>query len=106
MDPHQHQPIGQADETSPPPSNTATTSCRCCGGPTTCPPPPAWSDISPPPPYRPIRAPAINLPPSNSQQAIILAPVPQAQKTPVVSPPYLFQIPVKRIQTRRHSPFP
>ena len=99
MDPHQHQPIGQADETSPPPSNTATTSCRCCGGPTTCPPPPAWSDISPPPSYRPIRAPAINLPPSNSQQAIILAPVPQAQKTPVVSPPYLFQIPVKRIQT-------
>lgn len=99
MDPHQHQPIGQADETSPPPSNTAATSCRCCGGPTTCPPPPAWSDISPPPPYRPIRAPAINLPPSNSQQAIILAPVPQAQKTPVVSPPYLFQIPVKRIQT-------
>lgn len=99
MDPHQHQPIGQADETSPPPSNTAATSCRSCGGPTTCPPPPAWSDISPPPPYRPIRAPAINLPPSNSQQAIILAPVPQAQKTPVVSPPYLFQIPVKRIQT-------
>lgn len=99
MDPHQHQPIGQADETSPPPSNTAATSCRCCGGPTTCPPPPAWSDISPPPSYRPIRAPAINLPPSNSQQAIILAPVPQAQKTPVVSPPYLFQIPVKRIQT-------
>ena len=99
MDPHQHQPIGQTDETSPPPSNTAATSCRCCGGPTTCPPPPAWSDISPPPSYRPIRAPAINLPPSNSQQAIILAPVPQAQKTPVVSPPYLFQIPVKRIQT-------
>ena len=99
MDPHQHQPIGQSDETSPPPSNTAATSCRCCGGPTTCPPPPAWSDISPPPSYRPIRAPAINLPPSNSQQAIILAPVPQAQKTPVVSPPYLFQIPVKRIQT-------
>ncbi|RVW65380.1 putative serine/threonine-protein phosphatase 2A activator 2 [Vitis vinifera] len=83
MDPHQHQPIGQADETSPPPSNTAATSCRCCGGPTTCPPPPACPTSLRHPPTRPIRAPAINLPPSNSQQAIILAPVPQARRPPL-----------------------
>ncbi|KAL6970141.1 hypothetical protein U1Q18_047353 [Sarracenia purpurea var. burkii] len=75
--------------------------CADCGAPTTYSPPPSWSDISPPPIYRPIRAPAINLPPNyNPQQAIILAPVPHAQKVPAVSPPYLFESPVKRI----HSP--
>lgn len=99
MDPHQHQPVGQAEETSLPTSNTAATSCRHCGGPTTCPSPPAWSELSPPPTYRPIRAPAVNISPTKSQQAIILAPVPQARKTPVVSPPYQFQAPVKRIQS-------
>ncbi|XP_059633341.1 uncharacterized protein LOC132276094 [Cornus florida] len=80
-----------------PPHSAATTCCKC-GGPTGFPPPPS---CSPPPTYRPIRAPAINLPPdANPQQAIILAPVPQSQKVPILSPPYHFQTPTKQI----HSP--
>ncbi|KAK9930476.1 hypothetical protein M0R45_027513 [Rubus argutus] len=60
-------------------------------------PPPSWPDNSPPPNYRPIRAPAINLPPNNnSQQAIILAPVPQAKSVPPISPPFNFQTPSKK----------
>ncbi|XAR53179.1 Peptidylprolyl isomerase [Bertholletia excelsa] len=77
--------------------------CVNCGGPTCYPPPPSWSssDVSPPPAYRPIRAPAVNIPPNrNPREAIILAPVPQAQKVPTVSPPFQFQSPTKRI----HSP--
>ncbi|XP_010543879.1 PREDICTED: serine/threonine-protein phosphatase 2A activator-like [Tarenaya hassleriana] len=75
--------------------------CANCGGPTTCDPQPptSWPEMSPPPNYVPIRAPAINLPPKNSQ-AIILAPVPHAEKVPLISPPYHFECPVKRI----HSP--
>ncbi|XP_010538936.1 PREDICTED: serine/threonine-protein phosphatase 2A activator-like [Tarenaya hassleriana] len=75
--------------------------CVNCGGPTAdAPQPPtSWPDMSPPPVYRPIRAPAINLPPNNSQ-AIILAPVPHAEKVSGVSLPYNFECPVKRI----HSP--
>nr|GEU30013.1 serine/threonine-protein phosphatase 2A activator [Tanacetum cinerariifolium] len=76
-----------------------TTTCVNCGGATAFPPPPAWSDTSPPPVYRPIRAPAINLPHHNTQQTIIMTPVPQAQKVPVVSPPYEFQTPVKVIHS-------
>uniref|UniRef100_A0A2N9F9F5 Serine/threonine-protein phosphatase 2A activator n=1 Tax=Fagus sylvatica TaxID=28930 RepID=A0A2N9F9F5_FAGSY len=100
MEPHDHQ---HSPPTSPPSSTTTTTSSTCCkcGGPTAfAAPPPTWSEISPPPTYRPIRAPAINIPPNNhSQQAIILAPVPQSQKVPLVSPPYHFQIPTKIIQS-------
>ncbi|XP_024984860.1 serine/threonine-protein phosphatase 2A activator [Cynara cardunculus var. scolymus] len=86
----------------PPPQSyhEHTTACVNCGGPTSFPPPPSWSDNSPPPFYRPIRAPAINLPPNNNaQQTIILTPVPQAQKVPVVSPPYHFQTPTKMIHS-------
>nr|XP_043621125.1 serine/threonine-protein phosphatase 2A activator [Erigeron canadensis] len=74
--------------------------CVSCGGPTAFPPPPSWSESSPPPVYRPIRAPAVNLPPNNNiQQTIILTPVPQAQKVQVVSPPYNFQTPTKMIHS-------
>ncbi|KAL7605374.1 uncharacterized protein LOC111886219 [Lactuca sativa] len=77
-----------------------TSACVNCGGPTSFPPPPTWSETSPPPVYRPIRAPAINLPPNNNaQQTIILTPVPQAQKVSVVSPPYHFQTPTKIIHS-------
>ncbi|CAA0394211.1 unnamed protein product [Arabidopsis thaliana] len=75
--------------------------CTNCGGPTISEAPPplaSFPEMSPPPNYRPIRAPAINLP--HNSQAIILSPVPHAEQVPVVSPPYHFQSPVKRI----HSP--
>lgn len=79
-----------------------STTCVNCGGPTAFPPPPiSWPDSSPPPAYIPIRAPAINLPPnSNPQQTIMLTPVPQSQKVPVLTPPCPFQIPVKRINSQ------
>ncbi|KAK3001536.1 hypothetical protein RJ639_021079 [Escallonia herrerae] len=82
--------------------NNTTVTCINCGGPTSFPPPPLpFSDTSPPPTYRPIRAPAVNLPPNtNTKQAILLTPVPQAQKTPVVSPPCHFQTPTKRIHSQ------
>ncbi|KDP41406.1 hypothetical protein JCGZ_15813 [Jatropha curcas] len=94
---HQHQDSSPNSPTaSSPPCTTST--CVKCGGPTAYPPPPqSWPEMSPPPTYRPIRAPAINLPPNNSQ-AIILAPVPQSQKVPTISPPYNFQSPSKKIQ--------
>ncbi|KAF5456149.1 hypothetical protein F2P56_025660 [Juglans regia] len=99
MECHDHEDSPKSAQTPFPPS-TATSTCCKCGGPTTFAPPPPFSEISPPPIYRPIRAPAINLPPNNpSQQAIILAPVPQSQKVPLVSPPYHFQVPNKRIQS-------
>ncbi|CAN6479998.1 unnamed protein product [Victoria cruziana] len=77
-----------------PHSDTGSDSEVCaCGRPL------AW--MAPPPSqsqYRPIRAPAIPSTP-NSAQSIILAPVPQAQKVPVLSPPFQFRPPVKRIQS-------
>ncbi|KAF3445874.1 hypothetical protein FNV43_RR11051 [Rhamnella rubrinervis] len=89
---------------SPPPVSstniTVPTCCKCGAATAFAAPPPSFSEVSPPPNYRPIRAPAINLPPNNNtQQAIILAPVPQSQKVPVVSPPFHFQAPSKRIQS-------
>ncbi|KAK4795602.1 hypothetical protein SAY86_027928 [Trapa natans] len=65
--------------------------------------PQGFPGISPPPTYRPIRAPSINLSPDSyrsQQQAIMLAPVPQPQRVTLVSLPYDFQVPTKRI----HSP--
>ncbi|XP_028771819.1 serine/threonine-protein phosphatase 2A activator [Neltuma alba] len=95
---HHHSPKSPQSPSSPT-STVSTGTCCKCGGPTTFPPPPpSWSESSPPPTYRPIRAPAIP-PDTNTQRAIILAPVPQAQKVPVVSPPYCFQIPSKKIQS-------
>ncbi|KAI4307415.1 hypothetical protein L6164_030607 [Bauhinia variegata] len=93
MEPHDHQQHC--------PKSPQTTSLPPTTGTTFAPPPPSpsWSEISPPPTDRPIRAPAIP-PDTNSQRAIILAPVPQAQKVSVVSPPYHFQTPSKKI----HSP--
>ncbi|PON70028.1 Phosphotyrosyl phosphatase activator, PTPA [Trema orientale] len=101
MEPHDHQHSPKSPQTPslPLPSSSAAPTCFKCGGATTLEPPPAWSEISPPPNYRPIRAPAINVPPNHSQQAIILAPVPQSQKVPVVTPPFHFQTPSKRIQS-------
>ncbi|GKV09374.1 hypothetical protein SLEP1_g20885 [Rubroshorea leprosula] len=89
---------------SPSTTTSSTGTCCNCGGPTSFAPPPqsptGWPELSPPPNYRPVRAPAINLPPNNNSQAIILAPVPQSQKVPTISPPFLFQSPSKKI----HSP--
>ncbi|XP_065881385.1 uncharacterized protein [Euphorbia lathyris] len=96
-DPHHHHHNDDSATASPQSCTSGT--CVKCGGPTTFPPPPqnSWPEMSPPPAYRPIRAPAINAP--HNTQAIILAPVPQAQKVPTVSPPYHFQIPSKKIQS-------
>lgn len=73
------------------------TTCVNCGGAASFQRP----DSSPPlTAYRPIRAPAINLPPNhNTQQTIIMTPVPQSQKVNLVSPPYHFHIPTKIIQS-------
>uniref|UniRef100_A0A5B7C2Q7 Serine/threonine-protein phosphatase 2A activator n=1 Tax=Davidia involucrata TaxID=16924 RepID=A0A5B7C2Q7_DAVIN len=109
MEPLQNSPPEMEEPPPPQPpivhnhthTHTSATCCNC-GGPTAFPPPPpSWSDVSPPPTYRPIRAPAINLPPNfNPQQAIILAPVPQSQQVPIVSPPYHFQTPTKKIHSQ------
>ncbi|XP_030946813.1 serine/threonine-protein phosphatase 2A activator [Quercus lobata] len=99
---HQHSPLKSPSSPTSTTTTTTTTAATCCncGAPTSYAPPPTWSDTSPPPNYRPIRAPAINLPPSShTQQAIILAPVPHSQKVPLVSPPYHFQTPAKKIQS-------
>ncbi|MED6123115.1 hypothetical protein PIB30_046217 [Stylosanthes scabra] len=96
---HRHHLQNQDTSSASPP---ITGTCCKCGGPTTFPPPPpgpAFSEISPPPTYRPIRAPAVP-PDPDSKRAIVLAPVPQSQKVPVAQPPYSFQSPAKRI----HSP--
>ncbi|XP_021900560.1 serine/threonine-protein phosphatase 2A activator isoform X2 [Carica papaya] len=107
MEPPQdhHSEDQHSPKTPPQPANArAPSCCRNCGGPTTYDPSPqqptGFPGISPPPNYRPIRAPAINLPPNHNTQAIILAPVPQAQRVPTVSAPYQFQAPSKRI----HNP--
>ncbi|KAF5812013.1 putative peptidylprolyl isomerase [Helianthus annuus] len=78
------------------------TTCINCGGATTYPPPP-FSETSPPPVYRPIRAPAIPISPThNVQQTIIMTPVPHAEKVPVISPPHHFQTPTKIISSDDH----
>lgn len=90
---HDHESSPSA---STPPSSGST--CRNCGGPTCRPSPPTpapWTEVSPPPAYRPIRAPAINAPMNTA--AIVLAPVPQPLPVPVATPPYNFQVPSKRI---------
>ncbi|KAJ9146454.1 hypothetical protein P3X46_028721 [Hevea brasiliensis] len=95
---HHHRDPSKSPTASPPSCTTST--CVKCGGPTSFPSPPlsSWPEMSPPPTYRPIRSPAINLP-SNNSQAIILAPVPQSQKVLTISPPYKFQFPSKKIQS-------
>ncbi|KAJ8762454.1 hypothetical protein K2173_007893 [Erythroxylum novogranatense] len=94
-----HQP--KQHPNSPATSSTPCTANICvkCGGPTSYPPPPqdSLSATSPTPMYPPIRSPAVNFPPNNSSQAIILAPVPKSRKVPTISPPYNFQSPSKRI---------
>ncbi|RDX61853.1 Serine/threonine-protein phosphatase 2A activator, partial [Mucuna pruriens] len=95
-DSHQHHHHHHNDQPSSSPPTTGT--CCKCGGPTTYAPPYPTPSISPPPTYRPIRAPAIP-PDPNSTRAIMLAPIPQAQRVPVAVPPYHFQTPTKRIQT-------
>jgi serine/threonine-protein phosphatase 2A activator len=95
---HEHHNTPNTSQSQSPPT---TGTCCKCGGPTTFAPPPvspSFSEISPPPTYRPIRAPAIP-PDPNTQRAIMLAPVPQPQHVPIASPPFHFQIPIKRIQT-------
>ncbi|KAF5739747.1 hypothetical protein HS088_TW12G00957 [Tripterygium wilfordii] len=90
------------DDSPKSPTSSSAGTCIKCGGSTAVAPPPtiSWSEISPPPIYRPIRAPAVNLPDAQTrQQTIILAPVPQSRKVDVVSPPYEFQAPSKKIQS-------
>uniref|UniRef100_A0A7C8Z9S3 Serine/threonine-protein phosphatase 2A activator n=1 Tax=Opuntia streptacantha TaxID=393608 RepID=A0A7C8Z9S3_OPUST len=103
----------QGRNPSPPQAQTAppfpaTGTCCKCGGPTAFAPPPtpyspsSSSEISPPPSYRPIRYPAVNVAPdvaSRAQQTIILTPIPQPQQVPILSPPYRFETPVKRISS-------
>lgn len=98
---HHHQPPKSPETLTPSTTTIAAPTCCKCGATTAmAAPPPSWPDNSPPPNYRPIRAPAINLPPNNnSQQAIILAPVPQAKSVPPISPPFNFQTPSKKIQS-------
>ncbi|KAI3901612.1 hypothetical protein MKW92_018408 [Papaver armeniacum] len=80
-------------------TTTTTATCFNCGGPAEIPPPqPVWSETSPPPIYRPIRAPALNLPPNYSQQAIIDTPVPKSEKVSVISLPHRFKPPSKKIR--------
>ncbi|KAE8728304.1 EXORDIUM like 2 [Hibiscus syriacus] len=100
--PPPRSPQDEASHThSHPSTSIPVTGTRCkCGGSTTYAPPTqsstSWPDLSSPPAYRPIRAPALNLPPNNTQ-AIILTPVPQSQKVPTITPPFHFQIPSKKI---------
>ncbi|XP_077213282.1 phosphotyrosyl phosphatase activator (PTPA) family protein [Tasmannia lanceolata] len=93
----------QNQEPPPPPQSTVdhhhspqsnAPPCRC-GGPTTR--PLSYSEISPPPVYRPIRSPALPIPPSHNSQSIILSPVPHPQKVPTIAPPYHFLTPSKKI---------
>ncbi|KAF8050011.1 hypothetical protein N665_2069s0008 [Sinapis alba] len=95
MEPLKDQHTPEKSSTEPP-----SGCCTNCGRPTISEPSPLASlpEMSPPPNYRPIPALAINLP--HNSQAIILSPVPHAEQVPVVSPPYQFECPVKRI----HSP--
>ncbi|KAL5982235.1 hypothetical protein ACLOJK_016306 [Asimina triloba] len=75
--------------------------CFCCGAPTATPRrPDSWSadDPSSSPVYRPIRFPALNLPPPNTQ-SIIRSPVPQPQSVSSVSLPHAFSPPSKKIQS-------
>ncbi|XP_019453879.1 PREDICTED: serine/threonine-protein phosphatase 2A activator [Lupinus angustifolius] len=92
--PHEEQQ--QPPTSSSPPIGT----CCKCGGPTTFAPPPpspSFSEISPPPTYRPIRAPAIP-PDPTSQRAIMLAPIPQSHPVPPLQG-YNFVTPTKRIRS-------
>ncbi|CAK9141546.1 unnamed protein product [Ilex paraguariensis] len=113
MDPHDTSPPPKQEppssSTTPPPlsqppitsphHHCTTTTCINCGGPTTFPPPTPPE----PPTYIPIRMPALNLPPNsatNTQQAIILTPVPQSQRVPTISLSHIFQTPTKRIHSK------
>ncbi|RWR92438.1 serine/threonine-protein phosphatase 2A activator-like protein [Cinnamomum micranthum f. kanehirae] len=91
---------------SPDSSSTTTTTT------TTTPPPPSipqQNEQEPSPSsYSPIPLPEFSPPPplhrlpnpqNYSQSAILLMPVPQPDKVPVVSPPYLFQTPSKKISS-------
>nr|ABK24372.1 unknown [Picea sitchensis] len=84
----------------PPPPAPAAACGRCPCGEAASFPNGGGFGLSPPPVptnYRPIRAPALLTPPNT--QAVILAPVPQAQKVPLVSAPFSFQIPRRRISS-------
>ncbi|KAJ6337564.1 hypothetical protein OIU76_007275 [Salix suchowensis] len=103
-EPQEHNDEEPPKSSTTPVSPTCTSpTCATCASSTPFDPPPTqspWSEISPPPTYRPLRAPAINLPPNTNSQAIILAPVPRSQKVLPISLPHTFQSPSKRI----HSP--
>ncbi|XP_068657330.1 uncharacterized protein [Aristolochia californica] len=70
--------------------------CRSCDGSTVCPPPTAES--CPPPVDRPLRTPALNVPPPNTE-SVILTPVPQPLPVPRLSPPFCLQEPSKHISS-------
>ncbi|KAK1315272.1 hypothetical protein QJS10_CPA06g01991 [Acorus calamus] len=82
---HHHSDAAPAHSDPQSPSSVPSTVCLRCGNhssssspttnTTTSFSPPPWNDLSSPPPvYRPIKAPAINAPPPNTQ-AIILTPI-------------------------------
>ncbi|KAK6912510.1 Phosphotyrosyl phosphatase activator, PTPA [Dillenia turbinata] len=99
----QKTPSPTPQQPQQPQPSDCTTTCHNCGGPATLTPPPCFPSLSPPPSYIPIRYPAVNLPPSSpsQQQAIILSPVPHAQKVPAVSLfTHHFQTPVKQIHSQ------
>ncbi|KAK1262910.1 hypothetical protein QJS04_geneDACA017403 [Acorus gramineus] len=106
---HHHSDAAPAHSDPQSPSSAPTTVCLRCGNhssssspttnTTTSFSPPPWNDLSSPPPvYRPIKAPAINAPPPNTQ-AIILTPVPQPLPVPLSSPPHHFHAPSKQINS-------
>ncbi|KAE9593137.1 putative peptidylprolyl isomerase [Lupinus albus] len=98
MDGCNHHP--QLEQQTPTSSSPPIGTCCKCGGPTTFAPPPpspSYSEISPPPTYRPIRAPAIP-PDPTSQRAIMLAPIPQSHPVPPLHD-YNFITPTKRIRS-------
>ncbi|KAL9359335.1 hypothetical protein Peur_047458 [Populus x canadensis] len=99
---HNDQEPSKSRTTPLSPTCASSTSVKCAASTSFHPPPTQspWSEISPPPTYRPIRSPAINPPPNTNSQAIILAPVPQSQKVLTISLPHTFQSPSKKI----HSP--
>ncbi|KAE8674568.1 putative ribonuclease H protein [Hibiscus syriacus] len=103
MEPHPpRSPHDEAPHTHSHPSTSIPVTGTCCKGSsetTYAPPsqsPTSCSDLSSPPIYRPIRAPALNLPQSNTQ-AIMLTPVPQSEKVPTIAPPFHFRTPSKKI---------
>ncbi|XP_057526748.1 uncharacterized protein LOC130805926 [Amaranthus tricolor] len=105
---HHESTTNESCEPQPqPPPHISSPSCLKCGAPTAFSPPPL-PDPNSLPAYRPIRFPAINLPPDSAtktQQSIILSPVPQPSPVPPLSPPFNFIPPTKRISSPKDASY-